>query len=92
MWVGTDGDGLFLFEGGKFRVFRTGDGLAGNQIRALLYDRQGALWIGTAGGGVSRYANGNFQTFSAAEGLAGNRVYAIHEDETARIGSPRGKG
>jgi signal transduction histidine kinase/streptogramin lyase len=85
MWVGTDGDGLFQFEGGQVRVFRVNDGLASNQIRALLYDRNGALWIGAAGGGVSRYQDGVFQTYTTANGLAGGRVYAIHEDEEGAL-------
>jgi signal transduction histidine kinase/ligand-binding sensor domain-containing protein len=85
MWVGTDGDGLFLFDRDKVRVFRASDGLASNQIRALYYDRRGALWIGAAGAGVSRYADGAFKTYTTADGLAGNRVYAIHEDEDGSL-------
>jgi len=33
---------------GSLRTFGTGDGLAGQQIRALFQDRQGTLWIGTS--------------------------------------------
>lgn len=34
MWVGTDGDGLFAFENGRFRNYRARDGLGGDRIRA----------------------------------------------------------
>jgi signal transduction histidine kinase/ligand-binding sensor domain-containing protein len=85
MWVGTDGDGLFLFEQGRIRAFRTDQGLANNQIRTIIFDSHGALWIGTAGGGVSRYDDVGFKTYTTADGLAGNRVHAIHEDDDGSL-------
>jgi len=84
MWAGTDGDGLFEFENGRIRNYRTQDGLASNQVRALLSDRQGELWIGTFGG-VSRYTAGKFTTYTNKDGLAGNRVLALHEDEEGAL-------
>ncbi len=84
MWAGTDGDGLFQFEGDQIRNFRTQDGLASNQIRSILTDRQGKLWIGTFGG-VSRYADGEFTTYTVKDGLPNNRVYALHEDEEGAL-------
>ena len=74
MWVGTDGDGLFQFEGGKVRNYRTQDGLASNQIRTILCDRRGGLWIGTFGG-VSRYADPG-----RGQGLKGIRGYVYRFD------------
>lgn len=92
MWIGTDGDGLFLFEGHQFRNFRTNDGLAHNRIRSLLLDHNGALWIGTASGGLIRFAGGNFKTYTTQDGLTHNWVYALHEDEegTLWIGTREG--
>ncbi len=85
MWVGTDGDGLFLFENGKFTNFQTQDGLAGNNVRSILYDRQGALWISCTGNGISKYANGKFTNYTTLDGLAGNRVLAIYEDDEGNL-------
>ena len=85
MWVGTDGDGLFEFDGNGIHRYRTEDGLASNQVRGLLCDRRGALWISTFGEGISRYADGKFLTYTEKEGLAGNRVTAIHEDEEGAL-------
>jgi ligand-binding sensor domain-containing protein/two-component sensor histidine kinase len=79
MWAGTDGDGLFQFEGNQVRNYRTNDGLASNQVRAILEDRRGALWIGTFAG-ISRLADGQFQTYTVNNGLASDRVLAVHED------------
>lgn len=85
MWVGTDGDGLFEFDGSNLHHYRSQDGLAGNQVRGLLFDRQGALWISTFGRGVSKYAEGKFVNYTAKDGLAGNRVTDIHEDEEGAL-------
>ena len=35
MWLGTDGDGLYQFENGRFRNYRSSDGLASNRVRAI---------------------------------------------------------
>ena len=85
MWVGTDGDGLFEFDGSKVHRYRTEDGLASDQVRGLLFDRQGVLWISTFGEGISKYADGKFITYTEQDGLAGNRITAIHEDEEGAL-------
>jgi ligand-binding sensor domain-containing protein len=79
MWFGTDGDGLFQFADGKMTAFRTQDGLANNQIRAILSDRQGVLWVGTSGG-LSRYQDGKFTNFTTSNGLGNNRIMSLCED------------
>ena len=79
MWVATDGNGLFLYEGDKVTVFTTHDGLASNNLRNVLRDRQGALWIATFGGGVTRYTEGKFTTYTTADGLGSNWVVTLYE-------------
>jgi len=84
MWVATDGNGLFLYEGDKVTVFTTQDGLASNNLRNILRDRRGAMWIATFGGGVTRYTEGRFTTYTTADGLGSNWVVTLYE---ARDGS-----
>jgi ligand-binding sensor domain-containing protein len=79
MWIGTDGDGLFRISDGKITAFRTRDGLANNQVRAILSDRQGALWVGTTDG-LSRYQDGKFTNFTTSDGLSNTRVMSLCED------------
>ncbi len=79
MWIGTDGEGLFRFSDGNITAFRTRDGLANNQIRAVLSDRAGALWVGTTAG-LSRWQDGKFTNFGLANGLANTRVMSLLED------------
>jgi signal transduction histidine kinase/ligand-binding sensor domain-containing protein len=85
MWIGTDGDGLFRFEDGRATVYRTQDGLASNQVRGILYDRQGALWVTTFGGGVSRFADGKFTTYTIKDGLGSDRIVAVHEADDGSL-------
>ncbi|HSH66378.1 MAG TPA: two-component regulator propeller domain-containing protein, partial [Bacteroidia bacterium] len=47
IWFGTNGEGLIKNEDGKFSLFTTKDGLAGNNIAALMVNKDGVLWIGT---------------------------------------------
>jgi len=85
LWIGTDGDGLFRYDNGNFVNYRTSDGLAGNNLRAILDDGRGALWIATSGGGVSRFADGKFTNYTTREGLAGNRVMGIYADDEGTL-------
>jgi ligand-binding sensor domain-containing protein len=60
------------------------DGLAGNQVRALLRDGEGLLWLGTQGG-VSRYDGKRFENLSVEDGLVHNRVNAIYQDRDGAL-------
>ena len=65
IWAGTD-NGLGLFEGGKWKVFRPSDGLAHQAVLSLALDkRTGDVWAATLGG-LSRYfCRANRQLYAA---------------------------
>ena len=69
LWVGTQ-DGLNLFTGNGFRVFRRDPedprSLSDNVIMRLFEDSRKTLWVGTFQGGLNRFdpATGSFQRFS----------------------------
>ena len=77
IWAGTD-DGLALYDSGKWKVFRTKDGLAHRAVLALALDkRTHDLWIATMGG-LSRYSGGRFDSFTQLNsGLANDVVYSV---------------
>lgn len=84
MLFGTEGAGLCLFEGGVFRRITRRDGLANDQIREIIQDRNGDIWIGTYGG-LSRLRNGTFQNFTTADGLSSNHVRSLYADADGNL-------
>jgi hypothetical protein len=50
LWVGTDGDGLFYFNGKTWDHFTTSRGLPTNSVRKVFTDQVGAVWIATVTG------------------------------------------
>jgi Predicted periplasmic ligand-binding sensor domain len=67
LWIGTNDDGVYHYEGGRFSRFGQAEGLGDLSSRALGLDGEGALWVGTAKG-VYRLASGRFEAVPAAEG------------------------
>ena len=50
VWIGTDGNGLFRFDGSHFERVATSH----SSVLSLLEDREGNIWVGTGGGGLDR--------------------------------------
>lgn len=61
------------------RVYTVDDGLAGNEINAILQDSRGFLWIGTDSG-LSRFDGSRFIGYDARQGLPSPYVTALLED------------
>ncbi|HJQ27069.1 MAG TPA: two-component regulator propeller domain-containing protein [Blastocatellia bacterium] len=78
MWFGTS-EGLIKYRNGTSRLYTRKDGLAGDDIKAILEDRQGVLWVATYDG-LSRLQDGRFTSFTERDGLASNRVRSLYED------------
>ena len=57
MWIGTKGDGLYLWKDGKLSHFtydaKQPYSLPSNNIYDIVSDRQGRVWIATYGGGLA---------------------------------------
>ncbi len=77
IWAATE-NGLGLYENGKWKVYRTADGLA---HRAVLYvaadSRTGDVWAATMGG-LSRFSAGRFVNYTQLNsGLPNDVVYGV---------------
>ncbi len=63
-WFGTNGAGVFRYDGKKIFQFTEKDGLINNQVQTIQEDPSGAIWFGTGLFGVSRFNGHHFTTFS----------------------------
>ena len=77
LWIGTQGDGLYVFTGGKYYHFLSDPNnpasLPSNTIYDVKSDRQGRIWIATYGGGIALaniQADNSIQFTSIKNGLA----------------------
>ncbi len=70
LWIGTEGEGLFRYDGADFTRFTTAHGLANDYVTALFEDVEGNLWIATRGG-VTKFSDVKFPLYGPDDGLAG---------------------
>ena len=75
--------GVSRYDGEKFRVFTTADGLARDTIKDIFEDEVGTLWFAT-GSGVSHYDGETFNTI-AMNGPIGMQVLPDRWDEITAI-------
>jgi signal transduction histidine kinase/ligand-binding sensor domain-containing protein len=66
------------------RVYTVDDGLAGDEINAILQDSRGFLWIGTHSG-LSRFDGSRFAVYDGREGLPSPNVTALLEDPSGGL-------
>jgi hypothetical protein len=80
MWLGTDEDGAYRYDGTEWTRHDTSDGVCANAISALAVDTAGTVWFGTEENGVCAYNGTGYETYDTSHGLAGNDVQAIGAD------------
>jgi len=94
LWIGTYGQGLWLYHNGTFRRIGTderGRGLTSHFITYVTEDREHRLWVSTEGGGVCyvpvEETDGAFEfsNISRREGLTTNIICAVHQDANGVI-------
>ncbi|OJJ18533.1 hypothetical protein BKI52_23260 [marine bacterium AO1-C] len=79
LWIGTQGYGLYKYDGAQLTKFANADGLPHMSISTLLEDKQGNIWIGTEHG-LSKYDGRSLINFSAKEGLSDPLIMTLYED------------
>ena len=68
IWVGSQADGVFHYDGSTWTQYTTADGLIGNNAWGLEMDVFGNLWIGTLDG-LSIYGDGSFVNYDTILGF-----------------------
>lgn len=84
-WFGTDGEGVYRYDGKKITLFTNKDGLFHNQVRAIQEDKAGNIYFSTGGGGVSRFDGRILTTLSQPEtdpfGKSSNKEWKKEPDD-----------
>ena len=85
IWIGTDGFGLWKYDGSEFEHFTTEQGLCDNNVTALFEDRKGQIWIATMFGGLSIYNGSEFFNPTQEGIINGIELSGFFEDPEGSI-------
>lgn len=78
MWYGSS-QGLLSVRGGMEKLMTKRDGLATDDVRAILESGDGAIWV--AGyGGLTRIQGKQLQTWTERDGLPSDNLRSLYED------------
>ena len=92
LWVGTYTHGLLrLIQGELVDVYGRADGIAANEIRAILPAEDGSVWIGTAIG-LSQLHDGVVKNYGVDNGLPGDFIMNLHQAVNGDIWVGTGAG
>jgi len=80
LWVGTDEDGLYMFDGISWTVFKYPESLVSNCISALEINNDGVLYVATDMG-ISSLENGIWTSITTDDGLFSNKIYCLDCDD-----------
>jgi ligand-binding sensor domain-containing protein len=68
-WFGTNGAGVYRYDGNTLVQYTEKDGLANNQVQSIQEDSVGNIWFGTGVFGVSKFDGRTFTTLTSAANL-----------------------
>ncbi|MBP7963932.1 MAG: hypothetical protein KA003_18255 [Caldilineaceae bacterium] len=84
IWVATDGDGVWRYDGTSWSQMTKTQGLADNHVWAVTAAPNGDLWAGTFAG-VSRFNGTAWSTFTTTHGLPADYVRAVAVDASGNV-------
>jgi len=94
IWIGTEGEGLKLYDGNSYRQFQPWDGIQGNLIQDIVEDSLGNIWVAMMDAGIARLAIDDRDSsgttyritrFTRKNGLPVNAIYDLHLDRWQRL-------
>lgn len=84
MWFGSSGGGLCRYDGKKYSIYTTKDGLCSDDVNCIAEDNEGVIWIGTAAG-ISKFNERVFTNFPEEAVLCKSSVFSIAEDSEKNL-------
>jgi ligand-binding sensor domain-containing protein len=92
IWVAAYGGGVSRYDGARWQVFTTADGLHSDNAQSIYLDREGNPSVITDKG-VSRFNGTGWQTLTTEDGLPDGEIRAVVTDDDGNLwfGSDRGE-
>lgn len=92
VWIGTYSDGLLHWQDGRIvQRYNRLNGLAANEVRAILVAEDGSLWVGTAQG-LNHISTTGISLISTDEGLPVPFVIGLYQHTDKRLFVATGGG
>ncbi len=79
-WFGSDGQGVYRYDGATIVNYTAADGLSGNRIRGIQGDKAGNVYFTTLDGGICRFDGRAFSTLAVVETPA-DGGWRLHPDD-----------
>ena len=80
IWFGSNGSGIYRYDGNQVVRITTDHGLAGNQIRSIVEDKHGNLFFSTTDG-VSKFDGQSLKTLEPVEATSKNDRWVLDPDD-----------
>jgi ligand-binding sensor domain-containing protein/signal transduction histidine kinase len=80
LWVGTNGKGLFCYNGTSFSQHSYEQGLSSNVLFDIWEDKEGNIWVGS-NDGLHIYKDNNWYSINEKQGLFVNTIFQILNDK-----------
>jgi len=77
--------GIGRYDGKKFRIFTTKDGLKNVNMMQATEDNFGRIWFATFGEGLIQFDGKKFHPFTRQQGLESNTIYSITTDNQGNV-------
>jgi signal transduction histidine kinase/ligand-binding sensor domain-containing protein len=88
LWLGTKGNGVFLFRGNeqisRYTLENTAGGLRSNEVLSIFVDRENVIWFGTTKG-ISRFDPNSPLSEQFAIGTNSNFIRTIFQAKDGKI-------
>ncbi len=85
VWFGTDGEGLVLYENGKFSAYTNVDGIDLRTIYSIAEDRLGNIWFSTARSGLFKFDGKQFKRYTTANHLHSMSITGLAVDGNNQV-------
>ncbi|MFL5607017.1 MAG: two-component regulator propeller domain-containing protein, partial [Gemmatimonadaceae bacterium] len=84
LWIGTEGAGLFRFDGRVLTRLSHRDGLSDDRVIDVIVDHDGNIWVATRDG-LNRLRPAAFESYTSGTGLPTDLPGAVLRDRTGAV-------